>query len=157
MVAYETIHFHLCGGGGECLLLAGQRPMQSNGPAAQFSWKLTQQLLQNTLDAPVVVPVARVANRCRRNFQGIKDCNNWWSTASIDMFLGAPFRLNEFMTKRCFLEITAAIVFTDVPPPTAAESGFVDRFQNWSPGIWRLIPCLLCCVNGQGEGGQCRG
>ena len=63
-------------------------------------------------------------------FQGIKDRNDWWSTAPIDMFSGAPFRLNEFMTKRRFLEITAAIVFTDVPPPTLAEGGFVDRFHD---------------------------
>jgi hypothetical protein len=36
-------------------------------PQLNFRQKLTQQLLLNTLDAPVVVPVARMANRRRIN------------------------------------------------------------------------------------------
>jgi hypothetical protein len=62
--------------------------------------------------------------------QGINDRNDWWSTAPTDMFSGAPFRLNEFMTKRHFLEITAGIVFTDVPPLTLDQGGFIDRFHD---------------------------
>ena len=45
-----------------CYLQArGQR--KAPVPQLDFCRKLTQQLLLNTLDAPVVVPVARVANR----------------------------------------------------------------------------------------------
>jgi hypothetical protein len=63
-------------------------------------------------------------------FQGIKDRNDWWSTAPIDMFSGAPFHLNEFMTKHHFKEIMAMIMFTDEPPPMLAQCGFVDCFHN---------------------------
>ena len=62
--------------------------------------------------------------------QGIKDCNDWWLTAPIDMFLGAPFCLNEFVTKRRFKEIMAVIMFTDEPPPALAQDGFVDCFHD---------------------------
>ncbi len=51
MVAHAAIHFHLWSGGGEGLLLAGERLMRSTGP----------------LDVPVAVPVAIVACRCSRN------------------------------------------------------------------------------------------
>jgi hypothetical protein len=47
--------------------------------------------------------------------------NDWWSTTLIDMFLGPPFRLNEFM---------ALIMFTYEPPPTLAQGGFVDCFHD---------------------------
>ena len=63
-------------------------------------------------------------------FQGMKDHDDWWSTAPMDMFLGALFCLNEFMTKRCFKEIMAMIMFTDEPPPTLAQGGFVDCFHD---------------------------
>jgi hypothetical protein len=66
-------------------------------------------------------------------FQGIQDRDKWWSTAPISMFSRAP--LNEFMTRRRFKEILAVLVFTDVPPPTMAQGGFVDRFHN----VWKLI------------------
>ncbi len=36
----------------------------------------------------------------------------------------------EFMTKRHFLEITAGIVFTDVPLPTLDQGGFLNRFHD---------------------------
>ena len=88
-------------------------------------------------------------------FQGIHDRNDWWSTAPIDMFLGAPFRLNEFMTKRRFLEIMAGIVFTDVPPPTLAQGGFIDRFHDirklidaWNDHMaGEYNPSWLNCLN----------
>ena len=64
-------------------------------------------------------------------FQGINDRNDWWSTAPIDMFSGAPFRLNEFMMKHRFLEIMAGIVFTDVLSPMLDQGGFVDRFHDF--------------------------
>ena len=32
-------------------------------------------------------------------FEGIGNCDNWWSLAPIDMFMGAPFCLNAYMSK----------------------------------------------------------
>jgi hypothetical protein len=63
-------------------------------------------------------------------FQGIQDCDEWWSTVPISMFLGDPFCLNEFMMRRCFKEILAVLMFTDVLPPTMAQGGFVNCFHD---------------------------
>ena len=46
-------------------------------------------------------------------YEGIPDRDMWRSTKNIDMFDGAPFRLNVFMTLRRFKDITAAIQYTD--------------------------------------------
>lgn len=53
----------------------------------------------------------------------------------ISMFSRASFQLNEFMMACCFGNISAAIIFTDVLPPTMAQGGFVDCFHD----VWKLI------------------
>jgi hypothetical protein len=63
-------------------------------------------------------------------FQGVSDRKLWWSSQPIDMFSGAPFRLNQFMTRNRFLDISAALCFTDEKAPTVADDGFVDRFHD---------------------------
>ena len=63
-------------------------------------------------------------------FQGIQDCKEWWLTATISMFFGAPFHLNEFMMGFCFKEILAVLTFTDVPPATMAQGEFINHFHN---------------------------
>ena len=60
------------------------------------------------------------------SFEGVSDRKMWWSSKPVDMFEGAPFRLNSFMSKKRFLAISAAIKFTNKPPPQA----FVDRFHE---------------------------
>ena len=42
------------------------------------------------------------------------------------MFEGAPFRLNAYMQKKRFLEITYMIQYTDQTPPIL----FVDKFHE---------------------------
>ena len=37
-------------------------------------------------------------------FQGIGDRDQWWSSAPIDQFKGAPFRLNVYMPKTRFTD-----------------------------------------------------
>jgi hypothetical protein len=53
----------------------------------------------------------------------IKDCDLWWSTKAIDMFDGAPFCLNKYMTKVRFRKITELIRYTSKEAPLL----FVDH------------------------------
>jgi hypothetical protein len=46
------------------------------------------------------------------------------------MFEGTPFRLNEFMTRNHFTDITCKIHFTNKETPTVVPSGFVDQFHK---------------------------
>ena len=59
-------------------------------------------------------------------YEGVPDRELWWSTKPIDMFDGAPFRLNAYMQKKRFLEITYMIQYTDQTPPIL----FVDKFHE---------------------------
>lgn len=63
-------------------------------------------------------------------FLGIDDRDEWWSPKPISMFEGAPFRLNEYMTRKRFVDITCNIRFTQKETPTVASDGFVDRFHE---------------------------
>jgi hypothetical protein len=60
------------------------------------------------------------------SFEGISDRNLWWSQKDVDMFDGAPFRLNGFMSLNRFKAISAAMEYTDKPP----LQDFVDRFHD---------------------------
>ena len=59
-------------------------------------------------------------------FLGIDDRDLWWSTKVVDMFEGAPFRLNEYMSKARFREIMESIRCTSKEAPLL----FVDRFHE---------------------------
>ena len=59
-------------------------------------------------------------------YLGIEDRDLWWSTKPVDMFDGAPFRLNEFMTKSRFRDIMVAMRYTSKEAPLL----FVDRFHE---------------------------
>ncbi len=63
-------------------------------------------------------------------FQGIADRRAWWSKEPVSMFEGAPFRLSHVMSLTRFLELTAAVRFTDRQAPTLEHDGFVDRFNE---------------------------
>jgi len=58
-------------------------------------------------------------------FPGIANLEDWWSTKPISMWEGAPFRLNKYMAKARFLQITAAVSFTNREHPT-----FLDKFHD---------------------------
>ena len=64
-------------------------------------------------------------------FLGIDDRDLWWSTKAVDMFEGAPFCLNEYMTKARFREIMESIRYTSKEAPLL----FVDRFHEISEMI----------------------
>ena len=59
-------------------------------------------------------------------YQGIPDREMWWSTKPIDMFDGAPFRLNAYMSRNRFREIMHALRYTDKEEPLF----FIDRFHD---------------------------
>ncbi len=46
-------------------------------------------------------------------FEGIADRRAWWSKEPVSMFEGAPFRLSHVMSMNRFLELTAAMRFTN--------------------------------------------
>lgn len=48
----------------------------------------------------------------------------FWRKESVDIFNGAPFRLNEYMSKNRFEDILAAMAYTDDNPPA-----YVDKFH----------------------------
>jgi hypothetical protein len=59
-------------------------------------------------------------------FNGIPDREMWWSTTPISKFEGAPFRLNEYISRNRFLEITYHIRYTSKEEPLF----FVDKFHE---------------------------
>ncbi len=65
-------------------------------------------------------------------FQGFVDRELWWSRDPVDMYSGAPFCLNGFMTRNHFLDIdiTAKIRYMDKAAPTVANDGYVDPFHK---------------------------
>ena len=50
-------------------------------------------------------------------YQGIPDREMWWSTKPIDMFDGAPFRLNAYMSQNRFCKIMQAFCYMDKEEP----------------------------------------
>jgi hypothetical protein len=50
-------------------------------------------------------------------YEGIPDRDLWWLSKPIDMFEGAPFWLNEYMTGKRFNKIQAALQYTDKEAP----------------------------------------
>ncbi len=59
-------------------------------------------------------------------YEGIPDRDLWWSLKPIDLFDGAPFRLNAYMSLTRFKDIMKAIRCTDKEEPLF----FIDRFHE---------------------------
>jgi hypothetical protein len=59
-------------------------------------------------------------------FEGVSDRREWWSSEPINKFKGAPFRLNEYMSRQRHDKITQAMRYTNVEPPT----NFVNKFHD---------------------------
>ncbi len=57
--------------------------------------------------------------------EGIANCKECGSAKRISCRYGALFHLTKYMQKNCFLQVTAAVVYTNKPPPS-----FVDKFHN---------------------------
>ena len=70
-------------------------------------------------------------------FNGIEDRELWWLTKPVDMFSGAPFRLNSMMTYSRFRNIMQAIRYTDKATPLLFNDPFhevrqmIDAFNNY--------------------------
>ena len=84
-------------------------------------------------------------------FNGIEDRELWWSTKPVDMFSGAPFRFNGFMTYSRFRDIMSAIRYTDKPMPLLFNDPFhevrqmIDAFNDYY--ATEYIPSWLNCVD----------
>ena len=59
-------------------------------------------------------------------FLGIEDCDLWWSTKAVEMFEGAPFCLNKYMTKARFHKIMESTRYTSKETPLL----FMDHFYE---------------------------
>jgi hypothetical protein len=84
-------------------------------------------------------------------FQCIEDRDLWWSSKRVDMFEGAPFRLNEYCLKGWFNDIMAAIRYTSKDAPVM----FLDCFQKVCEMIdafndhysTEYMPSWLTCID----------
>ncbi|KAL7471152.1 hypothetical protein ACHAXS_011440 [Conticribra weissflogii] len=107
-----------------------------NEPAPENAWSPPSPFSTGQWEQPTICP--RVADvkiskfyvwlGCQffmACFEGVANREEWWSTKPISRRHGAPFRLTEYMQKNRFLQITAAVVYTNKPPPS-----FVDKFHN---------------------------
>jgi hypothetical protein len=56
---------------------------------------------------------------------GVEERDAWWSSKPISASEGAPFRLNDFMSRNRFKEIMQALRYTDRPQPE-----YLDRFHD---------------------------
>jgi hypothetical protein len=84
-------------------------------------------------------------------FVGIKDCDLWWLTKAIDMFDGAPFHLNEYMTKAHLCKIMESVRYTSKEEPLLFVDHFheiremIDAFNIHYPSKYK--PSWLSCIN----------
>jgi hypothetical protein len=84
-------------------------------------------------------------------YQGIPDWELWWSLHPIDMFDGAPFRLNAYMSRNRFCEIMQALQYTDKAEPLFFIDQFhevrqmIDSFNNHYKN--RYWPSWLSCID----------
>ena len=84
-------------------------------------------------------------------YNGIQDREMWWSTKPIDMFCGAPFRLNAFITYTRFRDIMAAIRYTNKDVPILFTDKFhevrqmIDAFNNHYTNEY--TPSWLNCID----------
>ena len=84
-------------------------------------------------------------------YQGIPDRELWWSSRPIDMFEGASFRLNAYMSRNRFHEIMRALHYMDKEEPLF----FMDRFHKVRQMIdafndhyeKRYQPLWLSCID----------
>ena len=78
------------------------------------------------------------------------DCQSFWSTKNVNIFEGAPFQLNMFMTQNKFEKILNALTYTDCDAPA-----FRDRFWEvhqmigaWNDNMIRnLSPSWKNCMD----------
>ena len=86
-------------------------------------------------------------------FNGIEERELWWSTKPVDMFSGAPFRFNQFMTYRRFRDIMSCIRYNNKDAPLLFNDRFhevrqmIDAFNDHY--ATEYTPSWLNCVDGR--------
>ncbi len=85
-------------------------------------------------------------------FNGIEDRELWWLTKPLDMFSGAPFWFNGFMTYSRFRKIMSAIRYTDKPTmpllfndPFHEVRQMIDAFNDYYAD--QYTPSWLNCID----------
>ena len=73
-----------------------------------------------------------------------------FSPAPISLFGGAPFRLNNFMSRNRFESILEEVKYTDIEPPTYRDKFHSVRqlISEWNTNIQQnFIPGWISCID----------
>ena len=106
------------------------------------------------LDLPINLQEFYVFLGCiffQASFKGISDRDQWWSTKAINMFEGAPHRLNNFMSRNQFNKIMSALRYTLKEVPILFMDCFhevhdmINAFNNHYAQEYR--PSWLSCLD----------
>ena len=77
--------------------------------------------------------------------------HDYWRVSEINLFEGAPFRLNNFMPRNRFDEIGQCLGFTDInPPPVYTDKFFLIRqmVKEWNENMARVFsPGWVSCLD----------
>ena len=82
-------------------------------------------------------------------YQGIPDRELWWSARPIDMFDGAPFRLNAYMSRNRFRKFMQALRYTDKDEPLFFINWFheVRQMIDFINDHYKNRPSWLSCID----------
>ena len=75
---------------------------------------------------------------------------DFWSTSNPDRFVGAPFRLNDIMSRNRFETILESLRYTDVPTPNYADRFHEVRqlIEMWNANMTdNFLPGWISCLD----------
>ena len=77
--------------------------------------------------------------------------SEFWSIAPVSLFDGAPFRLNNFMSRSRFDAILFCLKFTSSPPPTTYRDKFWEireMLEAWNKNMQEhFVPSWVSCLD----------
>ena len=76
--------------------------------------------------------------------------SEFWSVKPIELYNGAPYRLNEFMSSNRFEAIFSAISFTDNKPPPYKDKFWQVRqmIAMWNEQMGKIfVPAWVSCLD----------
>jgi Transposase IS4 len=74
----------------------------------------------------------------------------FWEKDPVDPFVGAPIRLNEYMSRNRFQDILASLQFTDGEPPNYVDKFFRirDLVEAWNGNMTsNFTPSWINCLD----------
>ena len=83
-------------------------------------------------------------------FQGVEERRDWWSKTPPSMESGAPFRLNEYMSRDRFEDIIQGLRYTTAEPPAYRDKFYEVRemWEYWNAHYHQeYVPSYLSCLD----------